>query len=69
MKKTQGNLAKTQLSANSELVRNAEFCPKKAWILSSIVVSLVVVFKNFLMSLTNWFALSSPITRNSCEPE
>ena len=28
--KTQGNLAKTQLSANSELVRNAEFCPKKS---------------------------------------
>ena len=27
--KTQGNFSKTQLSANSELVRNAEFCPKK----------------------------------------
>ena len=29
-RKTQGNFAKTQLSANnSELVRNAEFCPPK----------------------------------------
>ena len=27
--KTQGNFPKTQLSANSELVRAAEFCPKK----------------------------------------
>ena len=28
--KTQGNFSKTQLSANSELVKDAEFCPKKS---------------------------------------
>ena len=27
---TQGNFSKTQLSANSKLVMDAEFCPKKA---------------------------------------
>ena len=45
-KKTQGNISKTQLSANSEFVQNAEFCPKKA---CSIVWNVHIVLKAIKM--------------------
>ena len=44
--KTQGYFSKTQFSANSELVKNAEFCPKKS--LSKHCISNVNCLESFV---------------------
>ena len=51
-KKTQGNFTKTLLSANSELVRNAEFCPKKGP--DFTVCSLCFIIKAKVKTMEDW---------------